>query len=47
MPLAVIVKYDIYDPNTDVADNDIGLNGTGTGDVVGYRDWETDRKSVV
>ncbi len=33
MPLAVIVKYDIYDPNTDVADNDIGLNGTGTGDV--------------
>ncbi len=32
-PLSVVVKYDWYDPNTDVKGDEIGLNGTGRADV--------------
>ncbi len=33
IPLSLIVKYDYYDPNSKVSKNDIGLNGTGKGDI--------------
>ncbi|OAV65669.1 Phosphate-selective porin [Bacteroidales bacterium Barb6XT] len=33
-PLSAVLKYDWYDPNTEVAGNDIGLNHTAAGDVV-------------
>lgn len=33
LPFSVIVKYDHYDPNTKIAKNDIGLNGTGKADI--------------
>jgi phosphate-selective porin len=32
-PFSVALKYDRYDPNTQVNGNDIGLNGTGVGDI--------------
>lgn len=32
-PLAAVLKYDWYDPNTKVSKNDIGLNNTGKGDI--------------
>ena len=33
LPLSVVFKYDWYNPNTKVAKNDVGLNGTGMGDL--------------
>jgi hypothetical protein len=33
LPLAAVLKYDYYDPNTKIAGNNIGLNHTGVGDV--------------
>ena len=32
-PFSVVLKYDWYNPNTKVAANEIGQNGTGIGDV--------------
>lgn len=32
-PLSLIIKYDYYDPNTKVSKNNIGLKGTGKGDI--------------
>ncbi|MDL2222803.1 hypothetical protein LJB98_01730 [Bacteroidales bacterium OttesenSCG-928-M11] len=32
-PLAAVLKYDWYDPNTEVSKDDIGLNNTGKGDI--------------
>jgi phosphate-selective porin len=32
-PFSAIVKYDWYDPNTNVSGNDVGLNGTGKADA--------------
>ena len=34
LPLSAVLKYDWYDPNTKVAKNDIGLNGTGIADLM-------------
>lgn len=33
LPLAAVVKFEWYDPNTKIAKNDIGVSGTGVGDV--------------
>lgn len=33
LPLAVVLKYDWYDPNTKISKDDIGLNNTGKGDI--------------
>lgn len=33
LPLATVLKYDWYDPNTKISKNDIGLNNTGKGDI--------------
>lgn len=33
LPLSFIAKYDYYNPNTKVSKNEIGLNGTGKGDI--------------
>ncbi|KXK41897.1 MAG: phosphate-selective porin O and P [Bacteroidetes bacterium OLB11] len=33
VPLVLVLKYDNYDPNSKVSKNDIGLNGTGKGDI--------------
>lgn len=33
LPLSLIAKYDYYDPNIKVSNNDIGLNGTGKADI--------------
>lgn len=33
IPLSVVAKYDFYNPNTKVIENEIGLNGTGKGDI--------------
>ncbi len=33
LPLAAIVKYDWYDPNTKVSGNEVGNNGTDKGDI--------------
>ena len=33
LPLSAVLKYDWYDPNTKIANNDIGLNGTGVADL--------------
>lgn len=33
LPLSLIAKYDYYDPNIKVSKNDIGLYGTGKGDI--------------
>jgi len=33
-PLAAVLKYDRYDPNTKVAGNDVGLYGTSAGDLL-------------
>jgi Phosphate-selective porin len=33
-PLSAVLKYDWYDPNVDVAKNDVGLNGTGSADMM-------------
>lgn len=33
LPLSAVVKYDLYDPNTEVSGDEIGLNGTDKGDV--------------
>lgn len=32
-PLAIVAKYDVYNPNTKVSKNEIGLNNTGKGDI--------------
>lgn len=32
-PFSLIAKYDFYDPNTKVSNDEIGLNGTGKGDI--------------
>lgn len=32
-PVAGVIKYDWYDPNTKIAGNDVGLNHTSKGDV--------------
>ena len=32
-PFSVVLKYDWYDPNTKIAGNEAGLNGTGMGDL--------------
>ena len=32
-PVSAVVKYDWYDPNTKVSDNEIGLKHTGKGDI--------------
>ena len=32
-PFSIVLKYDWYNPNTEVAKNEIGQNGTGIGDV--------------
>jgi hypothetical protein len=34
LPLAAVLKYDWYDPNTKVSGNEIGLNHTGKGDIL-------------
>ena len=34
LPLSAVVKYDWYDPNTKVDRNNIGLNGTGSADLI-------------
>ena len=34
LPLSTVLKYDWYDPNTRVAKNDIGLNGTDSADLL-------------
>lgn len=36
VPLATVVKYDFYDPNTQVQKNNLGLNNTSIGDVSYY-----------
>lgn len=36
LPVSVVFKYDWYDPNTNVATNDIGLNNTNQSDI--FRD---------
>ena len=33
LPLAAVLKYDWYDPNTSVSGNNLGLNNTAKGDV--------------
>lgn len=33
LPVSAVVKYDCYNPNIKVSKNDIGLNGTGEGDI--------------
>jgi hypothetical protein len=33
LPVSAVLKYDWYNPNTQVHGNDIGLNDTGIGDV--------------
>lgn len=33
LPLAAVLKYDWYDPNTKIADHEIGLNHTTKGDI--------------
>jgi hypothetical protein len=33
IPFSAVLKYDWYNPNTQVNKNDIGLNGTGSGDI--------------
>jgi phosphate-selective porin len=33
LPFSVVVKYDWYDPNTNVSGNEVGLNGTGKTDA--------------
>lgn len=33
LPLSAVVKYDWYDPNTDISSDQIGLNGTGKTDL--------------
>lgn len=33
LPFSVVVKYDWYDPNTKIAGNALGLNGTGKADM--------------
>lgn len=33
LPFQAVVKYDVYDPNTDIAGNQIGIAATGTGDA--------------
>jgi len=33
LPLAAVLKYDWYDPNTDVSGNDIGQNHTAKGNI--------------
>lgn len=33
LPLSAVVKYDWYNPNTKVAKNEIGVNGTGAADI--------------
>ena len=33
LPLSAVLKYDWYDPNTKIAGNNIGLNGTGPTDL--------------
>lgn len=32
-PFSAVVKYDFYDPNTKISNNEIGLNGTTNGDI--------------
>lgn len=33
LPFSVVLKYDFYNPNTDISSHEIGLNDTGKGDV--------------
>ena len=33
LPLSLVFKYDWFDPNTKIANNNVGLNGTGMGDL--------------
>ena len=33
VPLSAVVKYDWYDPNIKISKDEIGLNGTGKGDI--------------
>lgn len=33
LPLSAVLKYDWYDPNTKISDNEIGLNNTAKGDI--------------
>ena len=33
LPLSAVIKYDWYDPNTEVAKNDVGQKGTGSADL--------------
>ncbi len=33
LPISLIVKYDYYDPNIQIANSEIGLNGTGKADI--------------
>ncbi len=34
LPLSAVLKYDVYDPNTRVAGDDVGRNGTGSADLL-------------
>lgn len=34
LPLNIVLKYDFYDPNIKVNKNDIGVSGTGKGDIM-------------
>ena len=34
LPLSAVIKYDWYDPNTEVAKNDVGQQGTGSADLM-------------
>ena len=36
LPLSAVLKYDWYDPNTKIAGDDIGSNGTGSADLTQY-----------
>ena len=33
LPLSAVIKYDWYDPNTEIAKNDVGQKGTGSADL--------------
>ncbi|MCC7051604.1 MAG: hypothetical protein IT239_07495, partial [Bacteroidia bacterium] len=33
LPFSIIVKYDWYNPNTEISKNEIGLKGSGKGDI--------------
>lgn len=33
LPLSAVLKYDVYNPNTKISENEIGLNNTTAGDI--------------